>query len=91
MKANTYRSVSHNTNVIHAFSFNKILLYRSEQQAQEANLDIKRARVLGHRQLDEHFIECILQKRPQVSVEDATNAQDIALKITKSIKQVRER
>jgi myo-inositol 2-dehydrogenase/D-chiro-inositol 1-dehydrogenase len=76
-----------NTNVIHAVSFNKLLLYGSEPQPQEWDLDVKGTRVWGHRQLDEHFIECILQnKKPQVTVEDAIKAQEVAQKITKNIK-----
>jgi predicted dehydrogenase len=76
-----------NTNVIHAIWFNKILLYGPDQQPQEWNLDVKGTRVWGHRQLDEHFIECILQnKKPQVTVEDAIRAEEIALRITKNIK-----
>ena len=76
-----------NTNVLHAIQYNKIALYRSNQEPQEWNLDVKGTRVWGHRQADEHFIECILHKKqPKVSVEDAIKAQEIAQKITKSIK-----
>jgi predicted dehydrogenase len=76
-----------NTNVIHAVSFNKILLYGAGQQPQEWDLDVKGTRVWGHRQLDEHFIDCILHnKRPQVTVEDAVKAEEVALKIVKNIK-----
>ena len=76
-----------NTNVLHAVWNDKIILYGPDKKPQEWNLDVKGARVWGHRQIDEHFIECILQKKqPQVSVEDAIKAQEIAQKITKSIK-----
>jgi predicted dehydrogenase len=76
-----------NTNVLHAIWYNKIILYGSSQEPQEWNLDVKGTRIWGHRQADEHFIECILhKKRPKVSVEDAIKAQEIAQKITKSIK-----
>lgn len=76
-----------NTNVLHAIWNDKIVLYRSNQEPQEWNLDVKGTRVWGHRQADEHFIECILHKKqPKVSVEDAIKAQEIAQKITKSIK-----
>jgi len=76
-----------NTNVIHAVWFNKVLLYGSDPQPQEWNLDVKGTRVWGHRQLDEHFIECILQnKKPQVTAEDAIKAQEVAQKITKNLK-----
>jgi predicted dehydrogenase len=77
-----------NTNVLHAISYNKILLYSSEQEPQEWNLDVKGTRVWGHRQLDEHFVDCILHnKQPQVTAEDAIKAQEIAQKITANIKQ----
>ena len=76
-----------NTNVLHAIWNDKIILYGSNQEPQEWNLDVKGTRVWGHRQADEHFIECILHKKqPKVSVEDAVKAQEIAQKITKSIK-----
>jgi predicted dehydrogenase len=71
-----------NTNVLHASWFNKILLYGSEPQPQEWNLDVKGTRVWGHRQLDEHFIECILNhKKPQISVKDAIKAVEVAKQI----------
>jgi predicted dehydrogenase len=76
-----------NTNVIHAIWFNKILLYGQDQQPQEWNLDVKGTRVWGHRQLDEHFIDCILyHKKPLVTAEDAIKAIEIAQKITKQLK-----
>jgi predicted dehydrogenase len=77
-----------NIDVIHAINFNKILLYGSGEQPQEWTLDVKGTRVWGHRQLDEHFIDCILHdKKPQVTVEDAIKAIEVALKIVKNIKQ----
>jgi myo-inositol 2-dehydrogenase/D-chiro-inositol 1-dehydrogenase len=76
-----------NTNVLHAIWNDKIILYGSSQEPQEWNLDVKGTRIWGHRQADEHFIECILHKKqPKVSVEDAIKAQEIAQRITKSIK-----
>jgi len=76
-----------NTNVIHAINFDKILLYGEGQQPQEWKLDVKGTRVWGHRQLDEHFIDCILNhKKPQVTAEDAIKAEEVALKIVKNIK-----
>jgi predicted dehydrogenase len=76
-----------NTDVIHAINFNKILLYGSGEQPQEWNLDVKGTRVWGHRQLDEHFIDCILHnKKPRVTPEDAMKAEEVALKIVKNIK-----
>jgi len=76
-----------NTKVLHAINTNKILLYGDDQQPQEWNLEVKGTRVWGHRQIDEHFIDCILHnKPPQVTVEDAIKAVEIAQKITKNIK-----
>jgi predicted dehydrogenase len=76
-----------NTDVIHAIWFNKILLYGSGQQPQEWDLDVKGTRVWGHRQLDEHFIDCVLHnKKPQVTAEDAIRAEEVALKIVKNTK-----
>ncbi|MEM3626629.1 MAG: Gfo/Idh/MocA family oxidoreductase [Candidatus Bathyarchaeia archaeon] len=76
-----------NTAVIHAIGTDKIILYGPDKEPQEINLDVKGTRVWGHRQLDEHFIECILHhKQPQVTVEDAIKAQEIALKIVESMK-----
>ncbi|MGQ9530474.1 MAG: Gfo/Idh/MocA family protein [Candidatus Bathycorpusculaceae bacterium] len=76
-----------NTNVIHAIGYDKIVFYSSEKEPQETKLDVKGTRVWGHRQLDEHFIECILKnKKPQVTVEDAIKAQEVAQKIVKNIK-----
>jgi predicted dehydrogenase len=76
-----------NTNVLHAIWNNKIVLYGPSQQPQEWNLEVKGTGVWGHRQMDAHFIECILQgKQPQASIEDAIKAQEIAQKITKILK-----
>jgi predicted dehydrogenase len=76
-----------NTNVLHAIWNNKIILYDPNEKPKEWNLEVKGTRVWGHRQIDEHFIECILQhKQPQVTVEDAVKAQEIAQKITTHIK-----
>jgi predicted dehydrogenase len=76
-----------NTNVIHAVWNNKIVLYTSDKNPQELDLEVKGTRVWGHRQLDTHFIECVLKnKQPQVSVEDSIKAQEIAQKIVKQAK-----
>lgn len=73
-----------NTNVIHAIGFDKIAIYGQDKEPKEKTLDVKGAKVWGHRQLDEHFIECIRSnKQPQVTVEDAIKAQEVALKIVK--------
>ncbi len=72
-----------NTNVIHAI---KIYLYGSEEKPQEWTLDVKGTKVWGHRQLDTHFIDCILQnKQPGVTPEDSIKAQEVALKMVRNI------
>ena len=77
-----------NTNVIHAIWNNKIVVYGPEEKPREWDLDVRGTRVWGHRQLDEHFIECVLQnKQPQVSVEDSIKAQEIAQKITENLRK----
>jgi len=76
-----------NTNVIYAIGVDKILLYGSEPKPEELNLEVKGTRVWGHRQIDEHFINCILHNnQPAVTVEDAIKAQEIARKIVTNIK-----
>jgi predicted dehydrogenase len=76
-----------NTNVLHAVWNDRIVLYGSTQEPQEWNLQVKGTRVWGHRQIDEHFIECILHNRkPQVTADDAIKAQEIAQKITENLK-----
>jgi len=76
-----------NTNVLHAISFDKILLYGPDPQPQQWNLEVKGTKVWGHRQIDEHFVQCILQgKRPQVTTEDAIKAMEVAQKIPKTLR-----
>ncbi len=76
-----------NTHVLHAIWTNKIVCYGQDEQPQEWNLDVKGTRVWGHRQIDEHFIECILQKKqPAVTTEDAIKAIENALKMVRNIK-----
>jgi predicted dehydrogenase len=75
-----------NTNVLHAIWTNKIVLYGSGEKPQEWDLDVKGTKVWGHRQIDTHFIECILQhKQPRVTAEDSIKAQEIAQKIVKNM------
>lgn len=71
-----------NTNVLHAIWNNKIVLYGQESAPQEQNIEVKGTAVWGHRQLGQHFIDCILNhKQPQVTIEDAIKAQEIAKKM----------
>jgi len=73
-----------NTNVLHAIWFNKIVLYGQESQPQEWDIDVKGTKVWGHRQIDQHFIKCILEnKQPRVTAEDAIKAIEIAQKMVK--------
>lgn len=71
-----------NTNVLHAIWNNKIILYGSEPKPKELDLDVRGTRVWGHRQIDTHFINCILHgEKPEVTVDDAIKAQETAQKI----------
>ncbi len=73
-----------NTNVLHAIWFNKIMLYGQDEQPQEWDIEVKGTKVWGHRQIDQHFIKCILEnKQPKVSTEDAIKAIEIAQKMVK--------
>jgi predicted dehydrogenase len=77
-----------NTNVLHAIWNDKIVLYGSSQEPQEWNLQVKGTRVWGHRQIDEHFIDCILHgTQPQATVIDATKAIVTASKMTEGIRK----
>jgi len=68
-----------NANVLHVIWNNKIILYGSDPERREWDLEVSGTRVWGHRQLDEHFIDCILHnKQPQVTAEDAIKAMEIA-------------
>ncbi|MGQ9513605.1 MAG: Gfo/Idh/MocA family protein [Thermoproteota archaeon] len=73
-----------NTNVLHVIWNNKIILYGSEEKPKEWDIQVSGTRVWGHRQIDEHFIDCILNKKePKVTVEDAIKAIRIAKRIVK--------
>jgi predicted dehydrogenase len=73
-----------NTNVLHAIDTNRILLYGEQPQPQEWKLEVKGTKVWGHRQIDQHFVQCILdKKKPAVTSEDAIKAIEIAKKMTK--------
>jgi predicted dehydrogenase len=77
-----------NTNVLHAVGTNKLLLYGQDPKPQETDLEVKGARVWGHRQIDEHFVDCIINhKQPQATVSDAIRAIEIAAKMTKDNKK----
>jgi predicted dehydrogenase len=77
-----------NTNVLHAIGTNKIVLYGPDQPPQELDLEVKGARVWGHRQIDEHFIDCIAHhKQPQATVKDAIRAIETASKMVSNVKE----
>ena len=77
-----------NTSVLHAIGTNKVMLYGSDKTPQEWDLDVKGARVWGHRQIGEHFIDCILHSRqPQATVTDAIRAIETAGKMTEGIRK----
>jgi predicted dehydrogenase len=74
-----------NTEVIHAVWNNKILHFTSDPKPKEIDLPVSGAKVWGHRQIDEHFIDCVLNNRePLVTVQDSIKAQLIAQEILKT-------
>ena len=75
-----------NTDVLHAIWNNKIIHFGTDPKPIEIDVPVSGTRVWGHRQLDEHFIECIQKnKEPMVTVEDAIKAQLIAEEIVKTM------
>lgn len=75
-----------NTNVLHAIWNNKIIHFTPDPKPIEIDLQVSGTKVWGHRQLDEHFIDCILNnKEPQITSEDAIKAQLIAEEIVKNM------
>ena len=73
-----------NTNVLHVVWNNKIVVFGSDPERKEWDIPVRGTKVWGHYQLDNHFVECILQKKePSVTVEDAIRAQEIAEKMVK--------
>lgn len=77
-----------NTFVLHGIWNNKIILYGSDPNPQEWGLPVKGTWVWGHRQIDEHFIDCLINsKKPQVTADDAIKAQETAQKITSNIRR----
>lgn len=73
-----------NSSVLHVVWNDKIILYGPGERPEEWAVQVSGTRVWGHRQLDEHFIDCILNgKEPQVTVEDAVKAMRIAKKIVR--------
>ncbi len=72
-----------NTKTLRAKSNNSLTLI-GEDSKQEWEFKAKGTEVWGHRQIDSHFVECILKgKKPTVTVEDAIKAQCVAAKIVK--------
>ncbi|MCJ7560781.1 hypothetical protein MUO79_09250 [Candidatus Bathyarchaeota archaeon] len=54
------------------------------ENVQGSRSHVKGARVWGHRQIDEHFIDCIInKKKPQVTIEDSVIATEISKKMVK--------
>ncbi|MCW4020651.1 MAG: Gfo/Idh/MocA family oxidoreductase [Candidatus Bathyarchaeota archaeon] len=75
-----------NSNVLHVIWNNKIVLFGSDPERTECDVPAKGTKMWGHYQLDNHFIECILQKKqPSVTVEDAVKAQEIAEKMVENV------
>ncbi len=60
------------------------LTAENEADKQAWTFDAKGTRAWGHRQIDQHFINCILgTEKPAVTVEDAVKVQAVAAKMVK--------
>ena len=67
---------------LHAEWNNLLTLTGEEGAKEEWNFAETGTRVWGHYQIDEHFVKCILgEAKPQVTVEDAVRAQQVAAKM----------
>ena len=74
-----------NTATLEAVWNNQLRVFRSSESLQEWSFEEKGARVWGHRQLDQYFINCILKgARPLFGPKDAIAAQEIAKKMVES-------
>lgn len=77
-----------NTDVIHGIWNNKIKLIGRGDEVKEIDVPVKGTRVWGHRQIDTHFIECLLNdKEPSVTLDDAIVAHMLADGITEKLRK----
>ena len=80
----TLEILGRNTFAIRAESNNSTTLTAESPARQEWRFREVGTRVWGHYQMDEHFIKCVLgEADPQVTVEDAVKAQEIASGMTR--------
>ncbi len=76
-----------NTDVIHGTWNNKITLI-GRKEVEEIDVPVKGTRVWGHRQIDTHFIECLLNNtEPSVTLDDAIVAHRLADGISESLRK----
>ena len=69
---------------LHAEWNNLLTLTGEEGAKQEWKFTETGTKVWGHYQIDEHFIKCVLREaKPQITVEDAVRAQEVAAKMVK--------
>jgi len=60
------------------------LLFCLPFSPEEIDVEAKGTKVWGHRQLDAHFIDCVINnKKTQVTVEDGIIATEISKKMVK--------
>ena len=77
-----------NTDVIHGIWNNKIKMIGRGDEVEEIDVPVKGTRVWGHRQIDTHFIECLLNdKESLVTLDDAIVAHRLADGITENLKK----
>jgi predicted dehydrogenase len=76
-----------NTNSILSEENDRLTLFGSDPQKQMWIFRESGAKVWGHYQEDEHFIQSILQnKQPDITTDDALKAQEVATKILETSK-----
>lgn len=74
-----------NTEAIRANGNNSLMLTaENDIEKKSWSFDARGTRAWGHRQIDQHFINCILHKeKPAVTIDDAIKVQSIASKMVK--------
>ena len=79
--------IGDNTNSILSEENDRLTLFGADPQKQMWIFRESGAKVWGHYQEDEHFIQSILQnKQPDITTEDALRAQEVATKIMEASK-----
>ena len=76
--------IGDSTGVLHAEGNESVTLYDDEPAKSEWSLKEHGAKMWGHQQQDEHFIQCLREGRaPSIKPEDGRKAMEIAEQIAK--------